>query len=55
MPPQPELIAETIQLIAFIARTGQGRRVTELVRVEGYDPREGFRLNSAESQVSNEN
>jgi len=44
VPPQPELIAETIQLIAFIARTGQGRRVTELVRVDGYDPRAGFRL-----------
>jgi type IV secretion system protein TrbB len=44
VPPQPELIAETIQLIAFIARTVQGRRVTELVRVDGYDPRAGFRL-----------
>ena len=44
MPPQPELIAETIDLIAFIVRTPEGRRVTELVRVEGYDAREGFRL-----------
>ena len=49
MPPQPELIAETIQLIAFIARTAEGRRVTELVRVEGYDPREGFKLASSGS------
>jgi type IV secretion system protein VirB11 len=48
VPPQPELIAETIQLIAFIARTARGRRVTELVRVEGYDPREGFKLTSLE-------
>jgi Flp pilus assembly CpaF family ATPase len=48
VPPQPELIAETIQLIAFIARTAKGRRVTELVRVEGYDPREGFKLTSLE-------
>jgi type IV secretion system protein VirB11 len=55
VPPQPELIAETIQLIAFITRTGQGRRVTELMWVAGYDSREGFRLNPAESQVSNEN
>jgi P-type conjugative transfer ATPase TrbB len=47
VPPQPELIAETIQLIAFIVRTPKGRRVTELVRVEGYDPREGFRLAAA--------
>ncbi len=44
VPPQPELIAETVQLIAFIARTGKGRRVTELVRVEGYDSSEGFKL-----------
>jgi type IV secretion system protein TrbB len=42
VPPQPELIAETIHVIAFIARTAAGRRVTELVRVEGYDPRAGF-------------
>jgi type IV secretion system protein TrbB len=48
VPPQPELIAETIQLIAFIARTARGRRVTELVRVEGYDQREGFKLTSLE-------
>jgi type IV secretion system protein VirB11 len=44
VPPQPELIAETINLIAFIVRTPEERRVRELVRVEGYDPREGFRL-----------
>ena len=44
VPPQPELIAETIHLIAFIVRTPKGRRVTELVRVEGYDPHEGFKL-----------
>ncbi len=42
VPPQPELIAETIHVIAFIMRTAAGRRVTELVRVEGYDPRAGF-------------
>ena len=42
VPPQPELIAQTINVIAFIIRTAAGRRVTELVRVESYDPREGF-------------
>jgi type IV secretion system protein TrbB len=47
VPPQPELIAETIDLIAFIVRTPKGRKVTELVRVEGYDAREGFRLEAA--------
>jgi P-type conjugative transfer ATPase TrbB len=47
VPPQPELIAETINLIAFIVRTPKGRKVTELVRVESYDAREGFRLEAA--------
>jgi type IV secretion system protein TrbB len=47
VPPQPELIAETIDLIAFIVRTPNGRKVTELVRVESYDAREGFRLEAA--------
>jgi P-type conjugative transfer ATPase TrbB len=44
VPPQPELIAETINLIAFIVRTPEEMRVKEMVRVEGYDTREGFRL-----------
>jgi type IV secretion system protein VirB11 len=44
VPPQPELIAETINLLAFIIRTPAGRRVKELVRVEGFDAREGFRI-----------
>ena len=44
VPPQPELIAETINLIAFIVRTPAGRRVTELVRVDGYNARDGFSL-----------
>jgi type IV secretion system protein VirB11 len=47
VPPQPELIAETIDLIAFIVRTPNGRKVTELVRVKSYDAREGFRLETA--------
>lgn len=42
VPPQPELIAETIHVIAFIIRSAAGRRVTELVCVEGCDPRRGF-------------
>jgi hypothetical protein len=44
VPPQPELIAETINVIAFIARTPDGRRVTEVVRIDGYDPHNGFQL-----------
>jgi len=46
VPPQPELIAETINVVAFIARTNAGRRVTELIRVNGYDPRRGFAVAS---------
>jgi len=44
VPAQPELIAETINLIAFIVRTPRGRRVTELMRVEGYHSQNGFKL-----------
>ena len=48
VPPQPELIAETIKLIAFIVRTTRSRRVTEVVRVESYDARDGFKLERLE-------
>ncbi len=48
VPPQPELIAETINLVAFIVRTASGRRVTELVEVHGHDPRNGFKLRPIE-------
>jgi P-type conjugative transfer ATPase TrbB len=49
VPPQPELIAETINLIAFIMRTPGGRRVTELVRLTGYGIDTGFRFCSADA------
>jgi type IV secretion system protein VirB11 len=48
VPPQPELIAETINLVAFMVRTTGGRRVTEVVEVEGHDPNHGFKLRSSE-------
>jgi type IV secretion system protein TrbB len=48
VPPQPELIAETIDLVAFIVRTTSGRRVTELVEVHGHDPLNGFKLRPIE-------
>ena len=39
------LIAETIDLIAVLVRDGTGRRLSELVRVEGLDPMSGdYRL-----------
>jgi len=44
VPPQPELIAETVDLLAFITRTPTGRRVSELVALQGYSPSEGFKL-----------
>jgi type IV secretion system protein VirB11 len=44
VPPQPELIAETINLLVFIVRSSAGRRVTEVVRVGGYNARDGFAL-----------
>ena len=37
VPPDPILIAETINLVAFIERTPQGRRLSELAEVEGYE------------------
>jgi len=48
VPPQPELIAETINLVAFIVRMTSGRRVTELVEVDEHDPRSGFKLRPIE-------
>jgi hypothetical protein len=49
VPPQSELIAETIKLLGFIVRTPAGRRVTELVRVAGHNAREGFSLMPAKT------
>jgi type IV secretion system protein TrbB len=37
VPPQPRLVAETVNLVVFIARTSEGRRVREVARVNGYD------------------
>ena len=41
------LLAETINLVAVLARDGAGRRLAELARVEGFDPVTGdYRLTS---------
>ncbi len=48
VPPQPELISETINLLAFIVRMRTARRVTEIVRVSGYDAARGFTLTPEE-------
>jgi type IV secretion system protein TrbB len=46
VPPQPDLISQTVNVLAFVMRTPKGRRVTEMVRVEGYDPAFGFKISS---------
>ena len=42
VPPQPEMIAETINLLVFIERRPEGRRVTEMLHVDGFDHDKGF-------------
>jgi len=37
VPPQPHLVAETVDLVVFIVRTPDGRRVRELAHVSRYD------------------
>jgi len=44
VPPQPRLVAEAVNLVVFIARTPEGRRVRELATVAGYDPATGYIL-----------
>ena len=41
VPPQPRLVAEAVDLVAFIVRTPEGRRVRELARVISYDAARG--------------
>jgi len=41
VPPQPRLVAETVDLVVFIVRTPEGRRVRELARVNAYDVAHG--------------
>jgi type IV secretion system protein TrbB len=48
VPAQPQLIAEAVNLLAFMERTSiTGRRLTELVHVEGYSQIAGFKFASA--------
>jgi len=44
VPSQPQLIADSVDLVVSIARRNGGRRVEELLRVEGYEPGRGYRL-----------
>jgi len=44
VPSQPQLIADSVDLIVSIARRNGGRRVEELLRVEGYELGRGYQL-----------
>lgn len=44
VPSQPQLIAESVDLIVSIARRNGGRRVEELIQVEGYEAGRGYEL-----------
>ena len=46
VPSQPQLIADSVDLVVSIARQNGGRRVEELLRVEGYEPGQGYRLSA---------
>lgn len=44
IPPQPQLVAEAVDLVVFLVRTQEGRRVREVAEVTGYDPPTGYRI-----------
>jgi type IV secretion system protein TrbB len=44
VPPQRELIGEAVRLVVVMAGGNQDRRITDLVRVDGYAPERGFAL-----------
>ncbi len=46
VPPQAHLVASAVDLVVFIVRTPQGRKVTEMVRVHGLDGDGGYELES---------
>ena len=41
VPPQSRLVAETVDIVAFIVRTPEGRRIRELARVSAFDAERG--------------
>jgi P-type conjugative transfer ATPase TrbB len=51
VPAQPTLVAEAVDVIVFIARTPEGRRVRELVVVDGWTPAHGYRLEPITSVI----
>jgi type IV secretion system protein VirB11 len=51
VPAQPGLVAEAVDLVVFIARTAEGRRVREFAKVAGWDPSAGYRLDLLRSPM----
>ena len=51
---QPQLVAEAVDLIVFITRTFDGRRVEELARVTGCDPVTGYHLEPITAEYQEE-
>ena len=43
------LIAEAVDVVAFIEKTQEGRRVTEIIRVTGHDRQQGYMLEPADA------
>jgi len=44
VPPAPQLIAEAVNVVVSIVRTATGRRIEEVIRVQGYRPESGFEM-----------
>jgi len=51
---QPRLVADAIDVVIFMARTADGRRVEDVARVAGFDLSSGYRLESTTERSSEE-
>ena len=51
MAPQQEVIAEAVNLVVFIARTQEGRRLKEILRVHAWDGRSFLTSNTEEEDI----
>jgi type IV secretion system protein VirB11 len=52
VPPQPQLIAEAVDLLVSIGRTPHGRRIQEIVRVDGYSSAGGYAVTTLEPKIA---
>ena len=46
---QKEEVAQAIDVVVFIEKTQEGRRVTEIIRVTGHDRQQGYMLEPADA------